>query len=225
MLRRSRVSRRELLQTAALAAGAAAARELLGSAQVSAQGTPRMGGVLRVSVNERPNTLNPLRHINNAEYMLGALLCSGLTRLTPEMTAGPDLATSWEANPDQTRWTFRLRRGARFQTGQEVTAADVVASVEKILDPATASPGRLNIGPIDRAIAVDPYTVEFRLSSPYADLPVVLTYMNAKIIPREVIEHRYDQLATQAFGSGPFALKSFVPGSTASVASAPLPKS
>jgi peptide/nickel transport system substrate-binding protein len=216
-----RFTRREMLRACALAAGTTAVSEVFGLGRASAQGTPRLGGVLRVSVNERPNTLNPLRHINNAEYMLGALLYSGLTRLTPHMTAGPDLAVSWEANADQTQWTFHLRRGARFQTGQEVTSADVVATIEKILDPATASPGRLNIGPIERVVAVDPYTVEFRLSGPYADLPVALTYMNAKIIPRDVIEHRYDQLATQTFGSGPFKLSAFVPGSTTRVARNP----
>ena len=217
MLRRCRLSRREFLGSAAVTAGAVAAGNLLGAGRAAAQGTPRAGGVLRVSVNERPNTLNPFRHINNAEYMLGSLLYSGLTRLAPSMGAVPDLAMSWESSADQTQWTFHLRRGARFSTGQEVTASDVVASIEKILDPKTASPGRLNIGPIDRAAAPDPYTVEFHLSSPYADLPVALTYMNAKIIPRDIVERRYDDLATHAFGSGPFQLQEFVPGSTARV--------
>jgi peptide/nickel transport system substrate-binding protein len=217
MGRSSKISRRELLGAAAATAGAAAARRLLDSRPAFAQASPRPGGVLRVSVNERPNSLNPFRHINNAEYMLGALLYSGLTKLAPSMNPAPDLAASWQANADQTQWTFHLRRGARFSTGQEVTAADVVASVEKILDPNTASPGRLNIGPIDRATARDPYTVEFHLSSPYADLPVALTYMNAKIMPRDVIERRYDDLAAHAFGSGPFQLQEFVPGSRARV--------
>lgn len=221
MQHRSRVSRREFLGAAAVTAGSLAAGKLLRVPAVSAQGTPRAGGVLRLSVNERPNTLNPFRHINNAEYMLGALLYSGLTRLAPAMGPVPDLATSWDANADQTQWTFHLRRGARFQTGQEVTSADVVATIEKILDPKTASPGRLNIGPIDRVTAADPYTVVFHLSSPYADLPVALTYMNAKVLPREVIERRYDEAATHAFGSGPFQLQEFVPGSVARVVKNP----
>ncbi len=215
--RKGQLSRRAFLNTAAVTVGTLATGRLPQPARAAQQAPPRPGGILRISVNQRPNTLNPIRHVNNAEYMLGELLYSGLTRLAPNMTAIPDLAVSWAPNRDLTRWTFTLRRSAKFQTGQDVTSADVVATIDKILDPKTASPGRLNIGPIDRAIAKDPYTVEFQLKGPYTDLPVALAYTNAKIIPRDVLETRYDQLATQAFGSGPFRLREFVPGSVARV--------
>ena len=184
---------------------------------VLAQQEPQKGGVLRVSVNRAPGLLNPLKHRNNSEYMLGELLYSGLTRLGPDMRPMPDLATDWSPSDDLTQWTFNLRQGATFHNGDEVTAADVVATFETILDPDVGSPGRKNVGPIASVEAVDRYTVKFTTSVPFADLPVALAYTNAKIVPQKVLEEDISLLDTQDFGSGPFVLKSFEPGQLARV--------
>jgi peptide/nickel transport system substrate-binding protein len=182
-----------------------------------AQEEGRPGGVLRVSVNSAPNHLNPLKHVNSAEYMLGELLYSGLTRVGPDMRAEPDLAVAWSADKDLREWTFELRQGATFHNGDEVTAEDVVATFEKILDPDYGSPGRKNVGPIETVEALDRYRVKFTTSGTYADLPVMLAYTDAKIVPKKILEGDISVLESQEFGSGPFVLKSFEPGQRARV--------
>ena len=54
------------------------------------------------------------------------------------MKTVPCLAESWSGNSDATVWTFKLRRGVMFQApvSREVTAADVVADLRYLADPA-----------------------------------------------------------------------------------------
>lgn len=171
----------------------------------------RRGGVLRVSVDQAPAKLNPLQHRVNPEYLLGELLYSGLTRLAPDMTAEPDLAESWTANPDLTEWTFKLRPSVAFHDGSAFSAKDVVATFEAILDPATGSPARQNIGPVERVTAADDATVVVRLKGSYADLPVALAYTNAKIVPAALAKGDLARLDREAVGTGPFRLVSYEP--------------
>lgn len=177
-----------------------------------AQGTPRRGGTLRVSVDQAAAKLNPLLTRVNPEYMLAELLYSGLTRLSTDMTPEPDLAESWSSSPDLVTWTFVLRDGLRFHDGSPCTAADVVASFEAMLDPATASPARNNIGPVAGVTARDPRTVVFTLRAPYADLPVMFAYTNARIVPAALAKAPgLARLDREAVGTGPFKLVSFEP--------------
>jgi peptide/nickel transport system substrate-binding protein len=177
----------------------------------NAQPAPRRGGLLRVSVGQAAGVLNPLITRVDAEYLVAELLYSGLTRISLDMTAEPDLAESWTGNAELTEWTFKLRSGLQFHDGTPCTSKDVVASFQAILDPKTASPGRTNVGPIAEVVAVDPATVVFKLSSPFADLPVTLGYPNAKIVPAAIASGALETLSHSANGTGPFKLVSFEP--------------
>ena len=171
--------------------------------------TPRRGGVLRVSVDQAVAKLNPLLTRVNPEYMVSELLYSSLTRLGVDMSVEPDLAASWTGSPDLMEWTFVLRKGVKFHDGSPMTAKDVVATFEAILDPKTASPALRNVGPIKKVTAKDDLTVVFGLSAPYADLPVTLAYTNAKIVPAAVLKSGMAVLDRSAIGTGPFKLVSF----------------
>ncbi|MDE2516196.1 MAG: ABC transporter substrate-binding protein [Rhodospirillales bacterium] len=201
------LSRRHLLTGTA---GLAAILPTLGASSAWAA-APRRGGVLRISVDQAVSVLNPLASRVNPEYLVAELLYSGLTRLTPQMAAEPDLATAWSANDALTEWRFTLRKGVTFHDGSPCTAKDVVASFNAILDPKTASPARANVGPIDTVRAIDDTTVLFTLKAPYADLPVALAYNNARIVPAAIANGGLDKLASTAIGTGPFKLVSYEP--------------
>ena len=173
--------------------------------------TPKRGGVLRMSLDQAASVIHPMLARVNPEYLVTELLYSNLTRLKPDMTVEPDLAISWEPNETSTEWIFKLRPGVTFHDGSPLTSEDVVATINAILDPKTASPGRTNVGPIKEVAAVDPLTVKFTLSGAYADLPVVLTYLNARIVPAKVVASDLASLSTMANGTGPFKLVSYEP--------------
>ena len=200
-----------------LAGGAVAAAGL--SRPARAQG--RRGGTLRVSVDQAAAKLNPLLHRVGPEYLLGELLYSGLTRLGPDMAALPDLALSWTPDAALTEWVFTLRPNVTFHDGSALTARDVVATFQAILDPATGSPGRSNVGPIDSVTALDDHTIRFKLTGPYADLPVAVAYTNAKIVPAAVLASGAARLDREAVGTGPFKLVSYEPSRMTAVARNP----
>lgn len=192
--------------------GTAAAAAAFGlSAGVAFGAIPRRGGILRVSVDQAMAKLNPLAARTTPEYLLSELLYSGLTRLGETMSPVPDLAESWTSNPELTVWTFKLRPDIVFHDGSACTSTDVVASFSAIRDPQTASPGRQNVGPIDKVRAVDASTVEFALSTAYVDFPTALAFPNAKIVPAAILKSGEETLARTAVGTGPFKLTSFHP--------------
>ncbi|PSO31035.1 ABC transporter substrate-binding protein [Bradyrhizobium sp. MOS002] len=190
---------------------AGTAISLAGLPRIALAEVPKRGGVLRMSVDQAASVIHPMLARVNPEYLVTELLYSNLTRLKPDMTVEPDLAMSWEPNATLTEWTFKLRPGVTFHDGSPLTADDVVATINAILDPKTASPGRTNVGPIKEVAAVDPLTVKFTLAGAYADLPVALTYLNARIVPAKVIAGDLASLATTANGTGPFKLASYEP--------------
>mgnify|MGYP001328114592 CR=1 FL=1 len=182
----------------------------LGLGSASAQ-APKRGGTLRISVDQAPSKLNPLKQRVGPEYLLGEMLYSGLTRLGPDMTAQPDLALSWTANAALTEWTFKLRPNVKFHDGSALTARDVEASFKAILDPATGSPARSNIGPVESVSAVDDMTVLVRLKGAFADLPVSLAFTDAKILPASILAADMARFDREAIGTGPFKLVSYEP--------------
>jgi peptide/nickel transport system substrate-binding protein len=181
----------------------------------TAQETPRKGGILKISVNARADSLNPMKPKSSAGHMAVELLYSGLTRIGTDLTAQPDLAESWTSNEAASEFTFKLR-DAKFHDGSPVTAADVVATIDAIRNKDNASPGRTGIGPIASVTAVDDKTVLFKLDGSFADLPVVLGSVYAKIIKASALADMAS-LDTKPAGSGPFTLNEYDPGRIVSV--------
>jgi peptide/nickel transport system substrate-binding protein len=163
---------------------------------------------LRVAVPSNLNTLDPAKTKIGEEYIVNFLIFSGLTELGRDGRPLPDLAERWEASEDQKTWTFYLRKGVKFHHGREVDPQDVLKTVERILDPATGSVTRVNFQIIDKMEAVDDHTVRFQLKTPYAGFADIFSDRQARIVPRD----KLDTLASNPVGSGPFKLKSFVPG-------------
>jgi len=113
-------------------------------------------------------TLDPAKTTIGDEYIFVHLVFNGLTRIDRDLTTKPDLAASWSASDDLKVWTFKLREGVKFHNGKPFSADDVVATMLRILDPATGSRVRANIAMVEKVEAIDPLTVRFLLSIPYA---------------------------------------------------------
>lgn len=136
-------------------------------------------------------------------------LYNKLVRYNDQLRIEGDLAESWET-PDSRTYVFRLRRGVRFHSGNEMTSDDVKFSLERVLDPATRSPGRSFIDVIERVEAPDRYTVRLRLRLPLASLLSGLASANLSIVERAVVQ-REGNLQKVAAGTGPFTMVEWVP--------------
>ncbi|NCO58478.1 MAG: ABC transporter substrate-binding protein [Deltaproteobacteria bacterium] len=151
---------------------------------------------LTVAVATSPTTLDPRLASDTLSTRLIQLTHRGLVRLDDRLLATPDLAT-WEfLSPLHLR--FHLTPGVTFHDGQRLTAADVVATYQSLLDPALASPHRGVMEAVARVEAVDAHTVDFHLHHPFAPLLASLTL---GIVPAGY------QGEPPPPGSGPFRLR------------------
>ncbi len=132
----------------------------------------------------------------------------------------PNLASAMpEVSADGLVYTIRIREGVFFiddpafaasnGKGREVTAADVVYSIERQLDPQTNSQGDwLWRGRVDRLEAVDRYTLRIHLSKRFPQLTHTLAQGFSAVMAREAVEYYGEQLGIHPVGSGPFRLQS-----------------
>lgn len=174
----------------------------------AADDVPR-GGTLVLGVDQEAIGLDPNIITSFSSFRRVDLLYNALLRYDTEANVVPDLAQSWDV-VDATTYVFHLREGVKFHNGREMTAEDVKYSIERVLDPATGSPGRSYLEPISEVIVVDDYTVEVRLEEATASLLDAFTSGNVAIVPREEIE-RHGDLQRTAVGTGPFMLESWTP--------------
>lgn len=85
-----------------------------------------------------PFSLDYAYAFDYADNQVLANVCESLLRLNPDYTLSPGLAESWET-PSPTTSVFTIREGVTFHDGTPLTAADVVASMNRHLDPAVGS--------------------------------------------------------------------------------------
>ena len=175
------------------------------------------GGTIRAAVSMPDGAVDPVTVHDSASYQMYFQTAEFLCVTQPDLTLKPVLAESWTHNDDGTVWTFKLRRGVKFHNGQEMTADDVVATFDRLSDPAGASnglsvfKGLLTKGGTRK---VDAYTVEFHLLTPNGNFPyaVSIDNYNAVILPAK-LDGEYEKTF---MGTGPFRLESYRPRSGAS---------
>lgn len=185
-----------------------AATTVLPSISFAQSGQPVTGGTIKISHSTRIATLNPLTLSGPAEYPCIDMVYSRLTRIGFDSQPHPDLAESWEASPDATEFTFKLRAGVTFHDGSPLTADDVVATYEAILNPDIPAAATSVLDMIETVEAIDDLTVRFTLKAPFADLPFSTAHANACILSRAALDD-LTGLETQVNGTGPFKLETY----------------
>lgn len=85
-----------------------------------------------------PFSLDYAYAFDYADNQVLANVCESLLRLNPDYTLTPGLAESFE-HPTPETWVYTIRDGVTFHDGTPLTAADVVASMNRHLDPAVGS--------------------------------------------------------------------------------------
>ncbi|WP_192356641.1 ABC transporter substrate-binding protein, partial [Mesorhizobium mediterraneum] len=128
----------------------------------------------------------------------------------PDLVLQPALAESWKPNDKGTVWTFKLRKGVKFHSGGEMKADDVVASIDRLADPANSSnalsvfKGFLQKGAPRK---VDDYTVEFHLDAPNGNFPYMVSSDNYNAI---ILPASYKGDYEKSFdGTGPFKIEKY----------------
>lgn len=90
------------------------------------------------STYAEPYSLDSVYAFDYADNQVLGNICESLVHLNEDMSVSPGLAEKFE-NKTPTTWVFTIRQGVKFHDGTTMTADDVVASMERHLDPKIGS--------------------------------------------------------------------------------------
>ncbi|PZX28200.1 Glutathione ABC transport system substrate binding protein GsiB [Cupriavidus phytorum] len=180
---------------------------LAGAAVGAHAQTPKRGGRIRVAVGtaSASDTLDPAKQSNQNDYVRCNMVYNGLTSLDRSLTPRAALAETFNTTDAKT-WVFTLRKGVTFHDGKALSPADVVYSIMRHKDPATASKAKVLTEQIESVKATGPNEVTVVLNSPNADLPVILGTFHFHIVKDGTTDF------SAGIGTGPYRIKEFKPG-------------
>ena len=203
------INRREFMGwMMAAGASASSAGLLFGGMRDAVAATPKTGGRLVMAADQHgPNdTLDPILFTSAADYFRGRAIYGSLTRLTDSLGYEPELAEEVLSNDSATEWTFKIRKGVEFHDGKELTADDVLYTMNRHLGADSVSNAAALVSMVDKWEKVNSHEVKAILSSPNADLPIALGTFHFKIVQDGAIDF------SNPVGTGPYKVKEFKPG-------------
>ena len=182
--------------------------------------------IISYAIGGEPPVLEPVMSNYAKTSILVYNLFCGLTRIGPDGVAELAYAESYTTSDDGLVWTFKLRPGAKFSDGTELTMYDFEKSFKYVLDPNTAAPGNDLKHYVKNALeynegkcstddvgfkALDAETLEIQLDNPTPYLlDLCCTYIPLKV---DEIKNNPDWAKDPAtyIGNGAFRVKELNP--------------
>ncbi len=126
---------------------------------------------LRIGLSADVTTIDPHFLPSQPNLLVGFHVFDSLVHVDEKARLIPGLATAWRAI-DATTWEFRLRPGVKFHDGSDLTAEDVIFSLERPLN-IKGSPGGFAayVGAITTKEIVDKLTLRIKTKVPHGALP------------------------------------------------------
>ncbi|WGS19676.1 MULTISPECIES: ABC transporter substrate-binding protein [unclassified Bradyrhizobium] len=133
-----------------------------------------------------------------------------LTKINEDGSVSPLLAESWQASPDLKTYTFKLRKGVKFQNGEPFNSAAVKFSYDRAGAPTSTNKDKSLYRAFESVTAPDADTVVIALKYSEPNLPFLLGQASGAIVePKSAPTD-----ATQPVGTGPYKLGAWAKGSS-----------
>ena len=175
--------------------------------------TPPDGFTITVGNTSEPLSLDPHRVNDQPSARVMRQIYDTLVIQTESLELAPGLAERWTQVDDVT-WEFEIRPGVTFHDGSPLTASDVVFTMERLRDPATAAPASFLLGPIDAIALVDDMTVRITTNGPFAPILTHLAQTATAILSQSAVTAAGEAYgSTAVVGTGPFRFASWDAGS------------
>jgi len=233
-LREGKISRRDFLRLSTLLGLTLAGAEVLAAcgtpeqaateapaaapaateAPVMATEAPATGGIVRggtltcatrIERVDNPATFSLISAVQPWRHVI-----EFLTYTNPKGITEPYLLESWKASDDLLTWTLILRKGIKFNNGQELTADDVMFNFKQWLTESVQSSmfGAMNYLTLDGVEKTDDYTITLNLTTPSIFVPEHLAQYPAGIVPASF----GGDITKEPIGTGAFTMEEYVVG-------------
>jgi peptide/nickel transport system substrate-binding protein len=201
------LNRRTLISSAAAAGGALALPQL-------ALAQSRKDSVVLAMALEPPG-LDPTAGAASAIAEITQYnVYETLTKINSDGTVSPLLAEGWEVSPDLKTYTFKLRKGVKFQNGEPFNANAVKFSFERAGGEKSTNKDKRTFASMERVAAIDDTTVVIINKELDPDFLFLMGQATAIIVePKSV-----DTNATKPVGTGPYQVENWVKGSSVTLA-------
>ncbi|HXI97194.1 MAG TPA: ABC transporter substrate-binding protein [Candidatus Acidoferrum sp.] len=211
-------SRRRFMKLAGtvggLAVGGSTLAWLIEACGGSSTAATNTNATLTMAVFQEPDTLDPSASGLITVGAISGCIFDHLIWDLPGHGSSPfyaGLASSWEATPDATSYTFHLRKDVKFHDGTPFNAQAVKFTFDHIVDPNTKSKSAAGaLGPYQDTTVVDDYTVKINFKSPNAAfMNEVATF---SIVSPAAVQKFGADFGHNPVGTGPFKFKEYVVG-------------
>lgn len=157
------------------------------------------GDTLKVAVSGDAISLDPVATNDNQSSHVMTQIYEGLVKITEDGKIEPSLAESYE-QPDNLTYVFKLKKGVKFQNGEELKASDVVFSLKRALEAPNVKHLFASIDPAS-VKAVDDYTVELKQVEPFSGLLAALCHPGAYIVNEKAVTEAGDDYGRKPIGT------------------------
>ncbi|AMB60251.1 ABC transporter substrate-binding protein [Microterricola viridarii] len=182
---------------------------LAGCSAAGGAGTAASSSTLTIAqeADMAPSGFDPLAYSAGQRQMMSAAYNS-LLSLQPDGTVGAGLASEWEFNEDGTVLTLTLADGVTFSDGSKLSAALVLANLERRSDPALVAYSGFAPGGDAEMLSVeapDASTVVITFAAPQFAVVQSLANVAGMIVGQTAIDDA-TLLKKAPIGSGPYVL-------------------
>ncbi|MFO1159232.1 MAG: ABC transporter substrate-binding protein [Reyranellaceae bacterium] len=184
----------------------AAGLALAGSA--AAQGAPKKGGVLKVSANANPSSLDPQTGGSGSDHAFLYPIFDTLIDFEPTtLQARPGLAESW-SNPDPRTLLLNIRSGVTFHDGTLLDAAAVKFNLDRARGDARSNI-KGDLVTVEGVEVAGPQQVAIKLKQPDAALLLILSDRAGMMSSPKAMQELGKDYDRKPVGAGPMKFVSW----------------
>ena len=168
--------------------------------------------VFRYNEHKNIGSLDPAFSKDLADIWATHQLFNGLVQMDDELNVKPSIAKNWSIEDSAKTYTFTLRNDVFFHkhylfgkdSTRKVTASDFEYSLNRLKNPALASPGSWVLNKVEGFKAINDSTLQIKLKQPFPAFLGLLTMKYCSVVPHEIVEHFGSEFRSNPIGTGPF---------------------
>lgn len=171
---------------------------------------PKKGGTLRVALSANPRNIDPRLQWDSTSQMALVNIVDRLFTVGTDFSYRPLLAESWSGSPDAKSYTFKLRKGAKFHDGTDVTAEAIKQNILWAADQSHKSPQVTMWDALESVETPDAATLIIKFKSPVSEPTFMANILDSPwpISGKQITENG-DKAITNPIAAGPFKFVSY----------------